>query len=144
MTSWPAEARERLLRAGQRVGAARAEVIAYLDEQACCTGAQDIHEALAARGSGIGLASVYRAVDSLVECGAAQRVDVGDGIARYEPVRSGPGHHHHLVCEGCGKLEPFHDPGLERAIAAVETQTGYAVATHDVVLRGACGDCRAT
>jgi Fur family ferric uptake transcriptional regulator len=47
------------------------------------------------------------------------------------------------VCDGCGKLEPFHDARLERAIEAVEIGTGYAVATHEVVLRGACRDCRA-
>ena len=143
MGAWSSDARDRLTAAGQRVGAARAEVIEFLDGQDCCRGAQEIHDALAARGSRVGLASVYRAVESLAACGAALRVDVGDGIARYEPARSGRGHHHHLVCEGCGKLEPFHDAELERAIAAVERGTGYAVATHDVVLRGACSDCRA-
>jgi Fur family transcriptional regulator, ferric uptake regulator len=139
---WSNEARARLAEAGQRVGAARAEVIEFLAEQECCRGAQEIHEALAARGSRIGLASVYRAVDSLVDCGAAQRIEVGDGVARYEPVRAGHGHHHHLVCDDCGRLEPFHDDELERAIAAVERGTGYAVATHDVVLHGACSDCQ--
>jgi Fur family ferric uptake transcriptional regulator len=143
MSSWQDDARSRLVRAGQRVGAARAEVIQYLGSQSCCRGAQEIHEALSSRGSRIGLASVYRAVDSLVDCGAVVRIDVGDGVARYEPVRSGAGHHHHLVCDGCGKLEPFHDARLEQAIEAVELGTGYAVATHEVVLRGACGDCRA-
>lgn len=143
MGTWSVDARSRLAAAGQRVGAARAEVIDFLDAQDCCRGAQEIHDALAARGSRIGLASVYRAVESLVACGAALRVDVGDGIARYEPARMGHGHHHHLVCEGCGKLEPFHDAELERVIEAVERGTGYAVATHDVVLRGACSDCRA-
>lgn len=143
MSTWEEETRSRLAAGGQRVGAARAEVIAYFAAQDCCRGAQEIHEALAVAGSRIGLASVYRAVDSLVDCGAVVRVDVGDGIARYEPVRSGHGHHHHLVCDGCGKLEPFEDAELERAIEAIERGTGFDVATHDVVLRGACADCRA-
>jgi Fur family ferric uptake transcriptional regulator len=143
VSTWSFDARSRLAASGQRVGAARAEVIDFLAAQACCRGAQEIHEALAAGGSRIGLASVYRAVDSLVECGAVQRIDLGDGIARFEAVRAGRGHHHHLVCDGCGKLEPFHDAELERAIEAVERGTGYAVATHDVVLRGACSSCRA-
>ena len=143
MSTWSDDARARLAAAGQRLGAARAEVIDFFAAQKCCRGAQEIHEALAARGSHIGLASVYRAVDSLVDCGAVLRIDVGDGIARYEPVRSGHGHHHHLVCDGCGKLEAFEDAALERAIEAVERGTGFDVATHDVVLRGACADCRA-
>ena len=125
------------------MGAARAAVIEYLDEQPCCRGAQEIREALAARGSTVGLASVYRAVDGLVEQGLLQRVDFGDGIARYEPVRAGDEHHHHLVCDSCGKVDTFHHAPLERAIEAIEQETGYHVVTHDVVLRGACADCRA-
>ena len=74
--------------------------------------------------------------------GLVQRVDFGDGIARYEPLRAGD-HHHHLVCDGCGKVDTFHDAPLERAIDAIEKQTGYHVTSHDVVLRGACSDCRA-
>jgi Fur family ferric uptake transcriptional regulator len=144
MTSWTDEAHSRLQGAGQRMGAARAAVIEYLDEQQCCRGAQEIHEALAARGSTVGLASVYRALDGLVEQGLLQRIDFGDGIARYEPVRAGHEHHHHLVCESCGKVETFHDAPLERAIEAIEKQTGYDVTSHDVVLRGACADCKAT
>jgi len=142
MTSWTDEAHSRLQESGQRLGAARAAVIEYLDEQQCCRGAQEIHEALAARGATVGLASVYRTVDGLVEQGLLQRVDLGDGIARYEPVRSGHEHHHHLVCDDCGKVEAFHDAPLERAIEAIERQTGYQVVSHDVVLRGACADCR--
>ncbi len=117
-------------------------MIEYLDEQQCCRGAQEIHEALAARGSTVGLASVYRAVDGLVEQGLLQRVDFGDGIARYEPVRAGREHHHHLVCDTCGGVEAFHDSALERAIEAIEQRTGYRVDSHDVVLRGACATCR--
>jgi Fur family transcriptional regulator, ferric uptake regulator len=143
MSSWTSEVRTRLQSDGQRMGAARAAVIEYLDEQDCCRGAQEIHEALAARGSTVGLASVYRAVDGLVERGLLQRVDFGDGIARYEPVRAEREHHHHLVCDQCGRVEAFHDAPLERAIEAIERQTGYRVDSHDVVLRGACADCRA-
>ena len=85
---------------------------------------------------------MYRVLDSLLESGLVQRVDVGDGVARYEPVRTSEEHHHHLVCTGCGKVEAFTDPGLERAIHRVEETSGYAVDTHDVVLHGACADCR--
>ena len=54
VTSWTDEAHSRLQGSGQRMGAARAAVIEYLDEQQCCRGAQEIHEALAARGSTVG------------------------------------------------------------------------------------------
>jgi Fe2+ or Zn2+ uptake regulation protein len=46
------------------------------------------------------------------------------------------------VCADCGKVEPFADRGLERALVAVEERSGYTVVGHEVVVRGACADCR--
>jgi Fur family transcriptional regulator, ferric uptake regulator len=140
---WQTEARERLRAAGYREGGGRALLIDYLGSQTCCRAAQEIHAELAGRGERVGLATVYRALDILAEHGLVQRVDIGDGIARYEPVLDDHAeHHHHLVCDECGRVEPFADPRLEQAIEAVEERSGYSVATHDVVLRGACADCR--
>ena len=81
-------------------------------------------------------------IDLLTSEGLVQRIELGSGIARYEPVHSGGEHHHHLVCDSCGKVEAFEDRGLEQAIHRLETRSGYAVAGHDVVLHGACPDCR--
>lgn len=137
MGAWANDAHERLRAAGYRSGAARAAVIDLLDGERCCVSAGDLHASLAPR---IGLASVYRVLESLSEVGSVRRVDVGDGVARYEPLREA--HHHHLVCTECGKVEAFDDPALERAIRRVEAKSGYAVETHDVVLQGACVTCR--
>ena len=95
-----------------------------------------------ARGARVGIASVYRALDGMDELGLVQRIDLGDGVARFEPAHAGGDHHHHLVCDDCGKVEPFEDAGLESAIERVADGRGYTVAAHDVVLRGACEDCR--
>src|SRR5436309_14068448 len=81
--------------------------------------------------------------ESLSVVGLVRRIDVGDGVARYEPMRESGEHHHHLVCTECGKVEAFDDPELERAIRRVEAKSGYAVEQHDVVLQGACDSCRA-
>lgn len=138
--TWVDDALTTLRSAGYRPGAAGSVVLDYLASQPCCRGAQEIHEALTADGRRIGLASVYRMLDTLDEHGLVQRIDIGDGIVRYEPRAAE--HHHHLVCGECGKVEPFADPRLEKAIHAVEAQSGYEVVAHEVVLRGACGDCR--
>ena len=90
----------------------------------------------------MGVASVYRALDTLVELRLVQRVDIGDGIARFEPAREGHDHHHHLVCDDCGKVEPFTDETLERALERAAGRLGYAMEQHEVVLHGACDDCR--
>lgn len=140
--SWSDGALGRLRVAGYRVGTARAIVVEFLDEQDCCVAAQTIHDELEARGRMVGLASVYRVLDTLLEHGLVQRVDIGDGVARFEPVRSISDHHHHLVCGECGKVEAFSDKALETAIRRVEERSGYDVVAHDVVLRGACTTCR--
>jgi len=138
-TSWANAARQRLRQAGYRNGPARIAVIELLDDEHCCVSAADVHASLADRA---GLASVYRVLESLHAVGLVRRIDVGDGIARYEPLRESGEHHHHLVCTECGKVEAFDDPALERAIRRVEAKSGYAVEQHDVVLQGACDTCQ--
>ncbi|HEU5207121.1 MAG TPA: Fur family transcriptional regulator [Gaiellaceae bacterium] len=139
---WVDSALARLRRASGRSGGARRLVVELLGEQDCCLSAQEIHDAVRARGGRVGIASVYRALDGMDELGLVQRVDLGDGVARFEPAHADGEHHHHLICDDCGKVEPFADAGLETAIERVAGGRGYSVAAHDVVLRGACEDCR--
>ena len=141
-TTWSERALEELRTAGYRHGSARTRVIGYLDAQDCCVAAQDIHQALHTSGERVGLATVYRVLDALVGTRLVQRVDLGDGVARFEPVRDSVEHHHHIVCDDCGRIEPFADARLERVLRDVEKSSGYEVAGHDIVLRGACSACR--
>ena len=139
---WAKTTLEALNRRGRRNGGARRAVVELLGAQDCCLSAQDIFDRLRAGGRRVGIASVYRTLDQLTNDGFVQRVELGAGTARYEPIHEGgEHHHHHLVCGDCGKVEAFADEELERALAKVERRTGYSVAGHDVVLRGACADC---
>ena len=142
-SGWSESALARLRETSGRSGGARRLVVEFLGDQDCCLSAQEIHDGVRAAGSRIGIASVYRALEGLDELGLAQRVDLGDGVARFERAEAGGEHHHHLVCDDCGKVEPFEDHALEAAIERVSVGRGYSVAAHDVVLRGACDDCRA-
>jgi Fur family transcriptional regulator, ferric uptake regulator len=138
---WREQANERLRATGRRSGAARAAVVDLLADESCCLSAQELHARLRAGGAAVGVASVYRALDQLAALGLVQRVDVGDGIARYERA-VGEDHHHHVVCHDCGKVEPFADESLEHAITLATNRLGYDVSGHELVLRGACADCR--
>jgi Fur family ferric uptake transcriptional regulator len=70
------------------------------------------------------------------------RLETGQGIARYEPLLPSGEHHHHLVCDRCGRVIPFDDPDLEATMERVARRVRFEVAEHDVVLHGACGSCR--
>ena len=141
-TAWSERALAELRAAGYRRGLARGRVIDFLDRQECCVGAQEIHRELRSRGEPVGLASVYRVLEVLADKRLVQRLDLGDGVARFEPIRDSVQHHHHIVCDDCGKIEAFADQRLERVLRDVEANSGYAVAGHDIVLRGACSSCR--
>ncbi len=140
--TWTASALDRLRESSGRSGTARRAVVEFLGGQDCCVSAQEIHDGVRARGVRLGIASVYRTLEGLDRSGLVQRIDLGDGIARYEPAHAGGEHHHHFVCDSCGKVEPFEDPALEAALERIAGGRDYEVAAHDVVLRGGCGECR--
>jgi Fur family ferric uptake transcriptional regulator len=139
---WIDDALEGLRAAGLRRGGARRAVVEFLAGRTAAARRRRSTTESRRRASASGVASVYRALDTLAELRLVQRVDVGDGIARFEPAREDQHHHHHLVCDDCGKVEPFSDEPLERALAQAAGRLGYALEQHDVVLRGACDDCR--
>jgi Fur family transcriptional regulator, ferric uptake regulator len=139
---WTAHASAVLGRSGHRWGAARLAVVDVLASHRCCLTARDIADELRGQGQKTGIASVYRALDLLHELGLVQRLDVGDGTARYEPADPSGEHHHHLVCDRCGRVTAFEDERLELAIDALARRVDHAIDAHDVVLRGACPSCR--
>ncbi len=142
MEAWPELALERLRAGSGRSGGARRVVVDFVSRQDCCLSVQEIHERVRAEGARVGIASVYRAVEGLVDAGLVQRIDLGDGVARFERADPRGEHHHHLVCDDCGKVEAFEDAELEADLMRVAGARGYVVAAHDVVVRGACEDCR--
>jgi Fur family ferric uptake transcriptional regulator len=142
MSTWADSTLATLQARGHRDGGARRSVVELLGEQHSCVSAQEIYDALRSKRRRVGLASVYRALDQLSAEGFLQKIELGDAVTRYEPVLADGEHHHHLVCDDCGKVEAFADDRLERALHRVEHDTGYRVAAHDVVLRGACADCK--
>ncbi len=141
-SDWTAHTTEALAEAGYRSSAAREEVIAAIAELGCSITAREIADLLRERGSGVGLASIYRALDLLDRHDLVQRFDVGEGVARYEPALPGGDHHHHLVCDSCGTVEPFEDEALEEAIHGLSGKTAFTIAAHDVTLHGECPACR--
>jgi Fur family transcriptional regulator, ferric uptake regulator len=139
---WTDHAQRVLADAGHRASAPRAEVIDAIARLGCSVTAKEIDEHLRRQGSGVGLASVYRALDLLDRLRLVQRFDVGEGVARYEPALPSGEHHHHIVCEACGRVEPFEDDALERAIHQLSEKVDFSVADHDVTLHGRCPACR--
>ena len=93
----------------------------------------------------INLVTVYRFANLLVDMKLARRVEFGQGYYRYEreEPQTGP-HHHHLVCEQCGRVEDFHGCDVADLAARLESESGFAIARHQLEMYGTCPDCRRT
>jgi Fur family ferric uptake transcriptional regulator len=93
--------------------------------------AQAIHAAMRARGATVGLATVYRALQSLVDSGRADvlRTDGGEAV-------------HHLVCRSCGKAVEVQGPAVERWADQMADQHGFTDVSHTVELFGVCAECQ--
>ena len=140
-STWLEHALSQLQETGHRAGGARSAVLETLDQQPCCLTAQEIFDQLRSGDRRVGIASVYRTLELLLKLNLVRRVDIGSA-ACYEPAHPGGEHHHHVVCDGCGKVAAFEDRRLEDAIDRLGRRLKYKVGVHEVVLRGACPECR--
>jgi Fur family transcriptional regulator, ferric uptake regulator len=140
-SSWAEHALAVLRRAGYRRGGARTAVVEALARHDCAVTALELDDELRRRKPAVGRASVYRALEQLEQLGLAQRLEVSRGTAGYERVEPGGAHHHHAICRHCGRMIPFEDRSLERAIAKLSDEISFDVTDHDVVLRGRCERC---
>jgi Fur family ferric uptake transcriptional regulator len=142
--AWTELARAELRRSGHRASTRRAAVIELLGRQTCVLSAREISERLRAEGDPVGIATVYRTLELLTELRLVQKLEMGTEPGLYEPAMpSGDHHHHHFVCDHCGEVTPFDDPGVERAIKRLAGRLDYTIGDHEVVLRGGCPDCAA-
>lgn len=140
-TAWEKHALATLEAGGHRRGGARTAVVEALARHECAVTALELDDELRRRKPPVGRASIYRTLDQLERLSLLQRFEASRGIASYERIDPSGHHHHHAICRRCGRMEPFEDRRLERAIQQVSEQVPFEIAEHDVVLRGLCERC---
>lgn len=105
--------------------------------------AQAWHDHLRHDGSTIGLATVYRTLQSLAETGAVDSVLTESGETLYRRCGQPDEHHHHLRCRICGKAEEIDAPDVETWAAAIAAKHGYTAIDHTMEITGVCATCSA-
>jgi Fur family ferric uptake transcriptional regulator len=88
----------------------------------------------------ISAATVYRTVKLLEEAGVADKRSFEGRITRYEA--SSEGHHDHLICTVCGRIDEFENEDIEALQDEVAKELGYEVVSHRHEIYGICPDCR--
>lgn len=140
--AWAERALAELSATGHRAGGARTAVIKLLAAEGGCLEAEDVAERLRAEGRRVGTASVYRALNLLSDLGLLQKVALAGSPTRFELVRDGGEHHHHIVCDSCGRTVPFSDRRLESAVAELSARSSFQVLAHEITLHGECEGCQ--
>ncbi|WP_029088519.1 Fur family transcriptional regulator [Brevibacterium album] len=103
--------------------------------------AQELHRRLSDDGQTAGLATVYRQLNTLAQDGEAHVVTTPAGQL-FRACEAGAHHHHHLICESCGRaveISPPHEDWLPR----VAEDNGFSISHHQMEVFGLCADCRA-
>ncbi len=111
-----------------------------LSEAVGFVSAQQLHLVLKNHGSSVGLATVYRALNELVSSGEADSLQSADGEVLFRDC--GAGHHHHLICRGCGQTVEIEAEKVESWADQVAKSHGFASPTHTIDIFGTCGGCQ--
>ncbi|MBR3722009.1 MAG: transcriptional repressor [Selenomonadaceae bacterium] len=116
----------------------------FLDNPGEHLSAEDVRDLLKESHSEIGLATIYRSLELLSELSILEKIEFGDGCARYEVTNVTPNvhHHHHIICENCGKVIEFEDDLLEPLEDAIETKFDFKINNHQVKFFGICKECQ--
>ena len=126
----------RLEALGHRVTPSRRAVIAAVLEQSDLFTVEDLlHQC-----SNAGRATVFRTIRLLTDVGTVCRVLLEDGSLRYRVSQRG--HHHHLVCTSCGRVQDLDDCSVADVARDLSRQSGYEIDGHWLEFYGRCQPCR--
>src|SRR5574338_1140135 len=98
--------------------------------------AEEVYRLLMGEGMDIGLATVYRVLTQFEQAGLLERHYFESGKAVFELKQSG--HHDHLVCLQCGKVEEFFDAEIEKRQARIAKERGFAINDHSLQIYADC------
>ena len=135
---------------GYRFTVPRQAILDELNKTLKHLSAEDVYLAVHKTCPNIGLTTVYRTLELLVQMGLVFKFDFGDGRARYELAEGPKGtrHHHHLVCTSCNRVVDYTDFIDEEVELLSKTEKGlsdkfnFKITNHLIQFYGLCDKCR--
>lgn len=130
-----------LRKAGLKVTLPRLKILELLTENnQRHLSAEEVYRALLNSGEEIGLATVYRVLTQFETAGLVSRHNFEGGHSVFELDEGG--HHDHIVCVKCGRVDEFVDEVIERHQRAIADDLGYEMTDHSLHIYGVCKECR--
>lgn len=131
-----------LKNAGLKVTLPRMKILEILENQTeeRHLTAEQVYKILLSENEEIGLATVYRVLTQFEAAGLVKRHHFEGGNSIFELDRGG--HHDHIVCLKCGKVDEFTDPIIESRQKEIASKLGYDLTDHSLYLYGFCADCK--
>ena len=135
---------------GYRMTVPRQTILDVLSRTSKHLSAEDVYMAVHKIYPNVGLTTVYRTLELLVQMGLVFKFDFGDGRARYELSEGPKGvrHHHHLVCTDCGRAIDYTDfideevELLNQTERELSKKYNFEITNHLIQFYGVCDSCR--
>jgi len=132
---------DRLSAAGERVTRQRLLVANALAADGRQLTADQLYRRLRQHEPGIGRATVFRTLETLVEAGVARRLELDGHVYAY--VACLPEHHHHLACTRCGRVEEIDEAYIRPIAERLTREMGFEIDDARLDFYGRCATCRA-
>ncbi len=132
---------DRLAAAGERVTRQRLLVANALAADGRQLTADQLYDRLRRQQPGIGRATVFRTLETLVEAGVARRLELDGHVYAY--VACLPAHHHHVACTICGRVEEIDEAYITPIAQRLATDLGFEIEDARLDFYGRCATCRA-
>jgi Fur family transcriptional regulator, ferric uptake regulator len=134
-------AADRLTAAGERVTRQRVMVANSLAAAGRQLTAEQLYRHLRRRERGIGRATVFRTLETLVDAGVARRLELAGHVYAY--VACLPAHHHHIACTRCGRVEEIDEAYVTPLAERLAQEMGFEIDDARLDFYGRCATCRA-
>ncbi|NLJ48749.1 MAG: transcriptional repressor [Candidatus Atribacteria bacterium] len=129
-----------------KLTSSRRAIVEVFEDNRKHLSAEEVHEFLKKRNQKAGIATVYRNLDLLTKIGILHRVNFGDGKDHFE-IAQKPIHHHHLVCNKCGRVVDYSEiMGESEFISHLERELSkryqFKIESHQIYFYGLCDKCQ--
>jgi len=130
---------KKLSERGYRMTPQRLMIVSAIESSDGHISAEEIYAQVVAKYPHVNISTVYRTLELLKELGLVTETNFGEGRVRYHPA--GKGHHHHLVCTGCGAVIDLDEASLSSLKGMLLREYKFSADLRHLAIFGRCAKC---